>query len=233
MKYRYEFLLCAGVFAAGVIWSKLIFPSDFWKVDNIHDFFEILGAIATSGAVIVALMTMNSWKRQAKAEADNELARRAVVILRKYRDELLETWRFAESAVMQISSNTWIYEVAEDRPYLAPYEQRLEKFYAVKSELASVELECAEVWGGVFRTQFIELYTIDESFCNFIQTYINLAVRGRFDDRSDNDSSNSVEAWGLLGNWRLGDYESARARIDELLDPMRNVAKSKLLGLGK
>ena len=75
-------MLCLGIFFIGVIWIELIFLSDFWKVENVHDLFEIFGAVATSGAVLIALMTMNSWKQQAKAEADHELARRVVIILR-------------------------------------------------------------------------------------------------------------------------------------------------------
>lgn len=64
MKFRFELLVCLGVFLAGVVWSKLIFPSDFWLVSNIHDFFEIVGVIATTIAAIVAVSALNSWKSQ-------------------------------------------------------------------------------------------------------------------------------------------------------------------------
>ncbi|MNM52641.1 hypothetical protein D3C81_637260 [compost metagenome] len=60
MKHKFEAMVCLGLFAAGAVWSKLIFPSEFWKVDNIHDLFEIFGAVATMGAVYIAA----TWKRQ-------------------------------------------------------------------------------------------------------------------------------------------------------------------------
>ncbi|MFJ4256542.1 hypothetical protein ACIP01_06240 [Pseudomonas monteilii] len=64
MKYRFEGFICVGVFAAGVIWSRLIFPSVFWKVDNIHDLFEMLGVVATIIAASVAVSALNGWKGQ-------------------------------------------------------------------------------------------------------------------------------------------------------------------------
>lgn len=102
---------------AGVVWAELIFPSDFWKVTNVHGLFEIFGAVATSCAVIIALMTMNSWKRQAKAEDDHELARRVVIILRSYPDGLVLTWSCAESSTAQIRGSTWIRRRRERQPY--------------------------------------------------------------------------------------------------------------------
>lgn len=64
MKYRFEMLLCAGVFGAGVVWSKLILPNDFWKVDNIHDLFEMFGVVATVIAASVAVSALSGWKGQ-------------------------------------------------------------------------------------------------------------------------------------------------------------------------
>lgn len=64
MKFRFELLLCLGVFVAGVVWSKLIFPSNFWVVRNIHDLFEIVGVIATTIAAIVAVSALSGWKSQ-------------------------------------------------------------------------------------------------------------------------------------------------------------------------
>ncbi|MER2104948.1 MAG: hypothetical protein ABS999_23985 [Pseudomonas atacamensis] len=64
MKLRFELLLCLGVFLAGVVWSKLILPSNFWVVSSIHDFFEIVGVVATTIAAIVAVSALNGWKSQ-------------------------------------------------------------------------------------------------------------------------------------------------------------------------
>lgn len=64
MKFRFELMLCLGVFLAGVVWAKVILPSNFWVVSNIHDFFEIAGVIATTIAAIVAVSALNGWKSQ-------------------------------------------------------------------------------------------------------------------------------------------------------------------------
>lgn len=230
MKYRFEGLLCLGVFGAGVIWSKLVLGGDFWKVDNIHDLFEIFGAAATSGAVIIALVTMNSWRRQAKAEADHELARRTVIALRRYHDELVHTWSYAESAITQIRGNTWIGDGGKDNPLVDIYQKRLEQIEQARSDLAPIELECAEIWGGAFKTKFAELYSYDDGFCSFIETYLHLLIRGSFDERSMMESDSALKRWESMDVWGLGDRASTEATIEKLIEPLKSKARSRLIG---
>lgn len=233
MKFRMEWLLCLGLFGAGVVWSKMITPSDFWKVNNVHDLFEILGALATSGAVLIALMTMNSWKRQAKAEADHELARRVVIILRKYRDELVHTWSYAESSVSQIRGSTWIGDGGNESPLVGIYQRRLDQMEEVRAQLSPIEVECSEIWGGIFKTKFDELYSYDDGFRSFIETYLRLLIRGTFDDRSEMEADNALERWALLDGWKLGDRASAESTIDALIEPLKSKARSRLIGFGE
>lgn len=228
-----EWLLCLGVFGAGVIWSKLIFPSDFFKVDNIHDLFEMLGVVATSAAVLIALITMDSWRKQVKAESDHELARRVVLALRKYRDELIKTWSYAESSVAQISGNTWIGEGGNDNPLVGLYRQRLEEIAAVRAELAPIEIECSEIWGGVFKTQFAELYSYDDGFCSFIETYLGLLISGRPDPRSEMESDGAVQRWGQMPSFGLGDHKSAEATIELIIEPLKADARRRLIGFNE
>lgn len=233
MKFKMKWMLCIGIFFTGVIWIELIFLSDFWKVENVHDLFEIFGAVATSGAVLIALMTMNSWKQQAKAEADHELARRVVIILRSYRDELIHTWSYAESSVVQIRGNTWIGDGGNDNPMIGIYQSRLDQMQVVRAQLAPIELECAEIWGGVFTTKFAELYSYEDGFRSFIETYLHLLIRGTFDDRSDMQSDDAIRRWTQLDGWGLGDRSSAEATIDELIEPLKSGAKKRLIGFGE
>lgn len=230
MKYRFEGLLCLVVFGAGVIWSSLIFPGDFWKVNSIHDLFEIFGAVATSGAVIIALVTMNSWRRQAKAEADHELARKTVIALRRYRDELVYTWSYAESSVAQIRGNTWIGDGGKDNPLVVIYQKRLDQIEEARADLAPIELECAEIWGGAFKTKFSEIYTYDDGFRSFIDTYLGLLIRGSFDERSMMESESAIRRWESMDGFGLGDRASAEATIEKLIEPLKSKARSRLIG---
>lgn len=43
MKDKLIWFACLLLFLAGVVWSKLSFPSDFYKVENIHDLFDMMG----------------------------------------------------------------------------------------------------------------------------------------------------------------------------------------------
>ncbi|MCQ9423429.1 hypothetical protein NRB16_07830 [Pseudomonas sp. LJDD11] len=55
---------CVALFGAGVIWGKISGGPDFFKVANIHDLFEILGATATVIAASVAVSALSGWKGQ-------------------------------------------------------------------------------------------------------------------------------------------------------------------------
>ncbi|WP_223530604.1 hypothetical protein [Pseudomonas sp. GL-R-19] len=230
MKDRMIWCVCGLLFGAGIIWGKMSGSPDFFKIANVHDLFDIAGAFATIVAVIIALVTMNSWRKQAKAESDHELARKLVVVLRKYNDELLKTWHFAESSVIQIENNSWIGDGGSDNYLVKIYQSRLSEIQAVRAEIEPLDLECSEIWGGVFKTQFAELYRLEHVFCDFIDNYVRLLIRGRFDERAEIESTNAMMKWQNLKDNDLGEYKPAEKQINKTVDLLRVAARARLIG---
>ncbi|WDH37413.1 hypothetical protein [Pseudomonas chlororaphis] len=64
MKDRIVWGGCALLFGCGFVWGKISSPAGFFKVDNIHDLFEMAGAVATVIAASAAVMAINSWRSQ-------------------------------------------------------------------------------------------------------------------------------------------------------------------------
>lgn len=60
---------CILLFAAGVIWGMIPDKAGFFVVPNIHDLFDILGALATMIAAAVAVVALTNWRSQFRHEA--------------------------------------------------------------------------------------------------------------------------------------------------------------------
>ena len=64
MRDKVIWLGCVLLFAAGVIAGKMSGAADFFKVDNIHDLFEISGSVATLVAAVVAIRALGDWRSE-------------------------------------------------------------------------------------------------------------------------------------------------------------------------
>lgn len=60
---------CILLFVAGVIWGMIPDKKGFFVVPNIHDLFDILGALATMIAAAVAVVALTNWRSQFRHEA--------------------------------------------------------------------------------------------------------------------------------------------------------------------
>ncbi|QSL85981.1 hypothetical protein [Pseudomonas atacamensis] len=229
MKDKVNWVVCVLLFFSGVIWGRLFTQDDFYKVSNIHDMFDIFGAAATVGAVVLAMFSLNSWRKQGKAESDHELARKVVVELRRYQEELVRTWSYAESSVAQIQNDTWIGDGGPDNSLVGIYESRLKEAKDARSALAAIEIETSELWGGIFEEQFIRIFHLDHLFCSFIETYLRLLIRGTFDDQSESISIECLRRWEKLQGEGLKDFDSAKSYISEAISMLKDEARNKLL----
>lgn len=55
---------CVLLFLTGVVWGMIPDKSGFFIVDNVHDLFEIFGAIATAIAAAVGVIALTNWQSQ-------------------------------------------------------------------------------------------------------------------------------------------------------------------------
>ncbi|NSX21867.1 hypothetical protein HTV13_18825 [Pseudomonas putida] len=201
----------------------------FFQVANIHDAFEIAGVIATILAVLLAVWTMSDWRRQAKAESDHELARRVLVQLRKYRDETLKTWQYAESSIVQIEGHTWVGKGGSDNLLYVTYQRQLDNMKTVRAELAPLEIESAELWGGIFTTHFAKLYLLDDLLSELVDIYLRLLVRGAWDPRAYIEVKSATQRWLTIQDLGLQNAKNANLEIDKVFSPLRDAARQRLI----
>lgn len=175
--------------------AALNLSGSFLEVKDVHDLFEIFGALSTVSAVGIAIYGLNAWKIEIGAASDHELARRLAVCLRRYRIAVVSAWHMAESAAAQIKGNTWVGEGGHDNYLIAIYRGRIVEVQEVRAELESIALESAVIWGGVFEAGFDKLYAIDSKCCSCINSYLGLLIRGRADDRAFTTADAAVEQW--------------------------------------
>lgn len=55
---------CVLLFCSGVVWGMIPDKKGFFTVTNIHDLFDIFGAIATMVAAAVAVTALTNWRSQ-------------------------------------------------------------------------------------------------------------------------------------------------------------------------
>ena len=222
MKHIFEGLVCIGVFAAGVIWSKLIFPSDFWKVENIHDLFEIFGAIATSITVYIAL----TWKRQLGSTRDYEHARKAAVAVLKYKESLISVWEAANSCLQQNSG-----EDLDDRmrdAVIMTTENRLSVAEKLRSELVELVVECRAIWRNGIDKDLSRALAFEASCANCANMYL-IAIRPLTNPVSKIVARHTLDKfrqWMIDKN--LTSRELAEEYVDKLLAPVDDKLDAKM-----
>lgn len=139
--------VCLLLFGAGVVsglgWVSTWMKTDFFKVANIHDFVEIASSLATVAAVFVAL---TAWKKQLRAQADHDLARRIMVCFERFKKAtlgLIIDAQFCDgNSDLQYESYERITRVETS------IASRLSLFDEEDASLQALLSEARAIWGG-------------------------------------------------------------------------------------
>ncbi|MGX1179353.1 hypothetical protein AB7M31_002421 [Pseudomonas sp. IAP-CY TE4608] len=230
MKDKIIWLVCLLLFMAGFVGGKINGTSEFFTVASVHDLFDIIGVFATLAAALVALHGLNTWRKQSKATADHELARRLLLALRMYQEGLVRNWSYAQHSMTQIESNGWIESEGRENYLVGVYERRLKEAQEASIALEPLRIECSEFWSGRFEERLLDLYDLDSLFCSIIETSVSLLIRGGFDDQQDERSDRAKSLWESLSKEGLADMVSAKAHIENMVNPLKEEAKKRLLG---
>lgn len=178
---------CVLLFCAGLIWAAVPISNDFFVVDNVHDFFEIVSAAATAGALILAASSINAWRSQFAAQTDHEHAKKALLCLFKYRDEM----KAARSPVMfqyEMSPDDGQSENAEStfKDQIRGYQRRLDKVCTARAALYSELSECEVIWGGCLKEMLIDLFRFESEFKEYVR--LHFLAYGGIDGGGDRES---------------------------------------------
>lgn len=193
----------------------------------------IAGALISAGTLWVAYKFgqegLNTWKRQLKGTSDHALARSAAVAIYKYRDLLIILWEVGGYAIDEIESNRWISPDDESSFSSAFFQSWLDKTRAARSELESIEVECAAIWGGLFESGFSEVYRREGECSEAIETCLYLFARGGFDPSMEDASNFSQLRWLKFKKEVGKDRDSVKKYIDGLFAPLLAEINSRQL----
>lgn len=114
---------CISLFLTGVIWGMIPDKTGFFIVGNVHDLFDIFGAVATIVAATVAVVALTSWRRQFRHTARFDS-------LKKLKDAATELHSFRR------------YLLAIQARYMAQMRSQEVK----DNSLAEMEESAREVW---------------------------------------------------------------------------------------
>ncbi len=142
------------IFLAGVLWGGVNIPTNFFEIENVHDFFEVLSSVATVIGVGVALFSVNAWRGQKVSEYDHDLARRAVISLAKFKDVVRDTWIDASFLAGQVNSGQYPYsEYLYEKTHRKIFESNSYRENS-KGELEAILLEIKAVWGENYLSDY-------------------------------------------------------------------------------
>lgn len=161
---------CISLFATGVVWGGVPIGTNFFKVDNVHDLFEIAGAGATAIAVCIAAAGLNAWKLQILAASDHDLARRAAVALHSYQAAVLRGCQVAEFLVLRVENNIGKKGITAHQSEDIRWE--LESLQKAIANVKVVALECRVVWGADIWGEFQQAFVPGDKYLDCIDGFL-------------------------------------------------------------
>lgn len=213
------------------LFKKLQFGSEFYKVDNIHDLFEIFGAAATTVAVVVAAVSLGSWRKQAKASFDHELARVLIVNLNKFRDLTANSWSYAQDYIewKQLPLTYWA-STPQDGRKINVYEGFLKEIRQARAEIESTILEARVMWVDFCPLEIHDLYYVQSTCCFIIEQGIRDTMHGGPKKTDKTSVSYGEELWQeLVQKSGMTDYLTAHESLDKYVGPIVAEASKKLI----
>jgi hypothetical protein len=130
------FIFSLGILL-GMAWQK----GDFFKVDNFHDLSDIASSIATIGGLMIALTV---WKKQIKAQADHDLARRFLIGMEGFKRSVLNLLADSQFCIGNSNLQYASYELIER--VLMGIRSRMNAFDAEASKLNALLTEARAIW---------------------------------------------------------------------------------------
>lgn len=141
-------------------------------------------AAAAVGGAVAAFRGLNQWKNQSIWAADNELARKTLIALYRYRDSL-----YAIRHPLMFSGEKKLDE--EEAKGLTPdqirqqgvviaYARRWERHHPAENELDALLLETTAVWGKELSEKVSALKALQQELFAYVWLHLDANYRGQF-----------------------------------------------------
>lgn len=209
---------CVLIFCSGVVWGMIPDKQSFMTVANIHDLFDIFGAIATMVAVVFAI---GAWRRQINGQADLELARRLAVDALRVKEETLQAWVDAKFAVNQCPFGLSSLPRELLSQLSQSMDQRVKKRDVLKLDFYAALQEARAIWGKEFSSKYDDL---NELFliCNrCAQSFVSWADPSTHINSTQKYARQIIDAGRYLDERKLLNIEG---RVEEEINRLTRLA---------
>lgn len=170
-------VLCILIFLAGTTWGSISLKKDvFWRVDSVHDLFEIIGVFGTFAAVLLGVVGLNTWKKQIKAGLDNELARRVLVSTYKYSQVVIATWRHADLAASYVKEPSDYDFMGERSSFVEVAKTAYEDACDARADFLALQAECKAIWGDLLSKDADDLLSFEEICTQCLNGYYKCSL---------------------------------------------------------
>ncbi|MDS9879324.1 hypothetical protein RMI40_31295 [Pseudomonas protegens] len=229
MKDKLIWLIAILLFISGAIWAKIITPSDFFRIANIHDLFDIIGATATAVAAGYAAYGIGQWRKQISAAADHELARKVVVAIEKYKSSVKEMWGAADFCFSQIEDDLLLGDPKIYAIIKNDLEKKADDLVVIRAELNILLFDCDAIWGNEFRFSLTPIFMIESQCYSCVTWFL------RISSPNSNEISRGVGAdrirscWNSIQVSEIKNHKGGRQYVESLFEENRKILSKKLL----
>lgn len=223
-------VLCILIFLAGTTWGSIsLKKDDFWRVNNVHDLFEILGVFGTFAAVLLGVIGLNTWKKQIKAGLDNELARRVLVSVHKYSQVVIFTWRsadFAASFVKELAGKDFLDEQSS---FVQAMKKTSEDVCDARADFLALQAECKAIWGDLISKDADDLLNFEEICTQCLNDFYKCSVGGTSSLARTKYIKSIVNSFEYFGKQGISRGKEAEGFINAILLKINKNLEDKLI----
>jgi hypothetical protein len=214
---------CAALFFSGVVWGGLTVDINFLKIANLHDFFDIVGAVATAVAVYIAA----TWKKQLGSTRDYEHARKTAVVALKYKESVVDVWDAADNCLAQSESGEKMDSRMKEFVRFT-VETRLDLAEKLRSEMQENLVECRAIWRNGIDNDLSKAIAFENTCSNCAKLYLKtisantdpvIAITARYSLAKFREG---------LGEKKLLTRDDAEKYVDGLFLPVNDKLDAKM-----
>ncbi|MGE8461871.1 MAG: hypothetical protein ACN6P0_12445 [Pseudomonas capeferrum] len=225
--YWASWVLCSLLFGAGVIWGAIPKGLDFFKLQDIHDFAETIAAIATVVAVGLAYAGYNAWKTELVVTSDHDLARRASVVLMRYKFGAIRGFELARQLALRMRHEVGKEGTAPDM--IDEVRSEMLALEGLSSEIGTLAIECKVVWGDEIWEDFNKAFVLADRSINCIDLFLRWSRKETSASMKDKFSEKALDTMDDLIQWVGEGRTDTENYIQGITDPIFAELKKRLV----
>ncbi|MFG0924751.1 hypothetical protein ACF8SB_03435 [Pseudomonas sp. CJQ_8] len=215
------------LFGAGVIWGAIPKGMDFFKLKDIHDFAETIAAIATVVAVGLAYAGYNAWKTELVVTSDHDLARRASVVLMRYKFGAVRGFELARQLAVRIRHE--IGKEGAPPDVIDEIRSEMLALEGLSSEIGTLAIECKVVWGNEIWEDFTKAFVLADRSIECIDLYIRWSSKELSAPMKDKLAEKALDTMDDLAQWVGEGRIGIENYLQGMTDPIFAELKKRLV----